>query len=123
MTSANHPPYYTALQTQLDTLGVRMDNSFNDIKTMLSGYDTRLRELEKSNIQVETATGINMGAAWKRIDEHTAQIEAVKVSISDLKDSSKRLNEIFRWMLGVFTVVFTSGLLLFISGKATIVFK
>lgn len=116
-------PYYAVLQAQMDSLGLRMDSAFGEIKTLLVGYDMRLRDLEKSNIRVDTATGINMGAAWKRIDENAAQIEALKVSISDLRESSKRLNEIFRWMLGVFTVIFTSGLLLFISGKATIVFK
>ena len=121
--ATSHPPYYIALQAQLDNLGSRMENSFNEIKVMLSGYDVRLRDLEKSNIQVETTTGISMNAAWKRLDEHTDKLIRIEDDIGALKESSKRLNEIFKWLLGIFTVVFTGALMLFISGKATIIFK
>lgn len=121
--ATSHPPYYAALQTQLDSLGVRMDHSFNEIKAMLSGYDVRLRDLEKSNIQVETTTGISMNAAWKRLDEHTEKLVKIEDNIGALKESSKRLNEIFKWLLGIFTILLTGALMLFISGKATIIFK
>lgn len=121
--TTSHPPYYAALQAQLDNLGSRIDYSFNEIKTMLSGYDMRLRDLEKSNIQAETTTGISMNASWKRLDEHTDKLVKIEDNISALKESSKRLNEIAKWLLGIFTILLTGALMLFISGKATIIFK
>lgn len=115
--------YELALQDQITALGARMEKSFDEVKQMLLGYDARLRDLEKQDVRETTANGINMNAAWKRLDEHSLKIKTAQDELTQLRETTKALNWLGKWILGIFTTMLTLILTLLITGKAEIIFK
>jgi len=88
------------LQEQINTLGTRMDKGLDEIKTIVSGFDVRVRNVELKEANCNPILTAKVDAAWRKLDEHDAELKEVnKVfekfnkSISDLVHNNKKLEE------------------------------
>jgi hypothetical protein len=63
------------MQPQIDTLGERMDKGFSELKDILRGYEERTRLLETKEAACQPNIQNQLGAAWRRIDEHEATLK------------------------------------------------
>lgn len=100
------------LQAQIDTLGTRMEKGFDEIKTMLSGYEERVRRLELHEANCSPMITSRMDAAWQKINEHARDIDEMKDAITKLTQT----NSILRWILGISTAVLTAVLIKLAAG-------
>lgn len=94
----------TALQKQIDDLGVRMDRGFEDLKAMMAGYEGRLRGVETREAGCSPIVNARMDAAWKAIDAHTADIKEHEEDIQKMQQTIvelKRTNALLSWIGGL----------------------
>ena len=113
----------SALQTQIDNFGARMDKSFDELKLMLGTYENRLREMEKEGAAFRPILESRVDAAWRRLDEHTVEIkDAQKTSATALLVADK-LEGIAKWMLGIFTAVIVATVIAIISGRFELIVR
>jgi hypothetical protein len=116
--------------SQVNTLGERMDKSFDEVKGMMSAFDERVRAIEKGEAGCQAIVAGRLDAAWKKLDEHTSKLAEIEKIVSDqvlvvanLITSQKQLKEIMRWVLGIFTMILAAVLIALITGQAQVVFK
>lgn len=74
-----------------------MDRGFNEMKELLTGVEGRVRGLEQREAGCQPIVTARMDAAWKKIDEHEADIKAMKDTLSGLKTA----NKIMTWIGGL----------------------
>jgi len=113
----------SATQTQINALGERFDKGISEIKTMLTGFDERLRGLETREAGCAPMMVARMNAAWARIDAHDAELSKLKDAIFSVNRSTSQLEAISKWILGIFTVVLTALILAVLTGKILIVLQ
>lgn len=118
------------MTTQIALLGQRMDQGLAEIKTMLKGFEERLRALENREAGCQPIVQSRMDAAWRRLDHHDAELNKVVelhgVLTRDqiqLTGQIKNLQNVLRWVLGIFTGILLTVLGALATGQATIVFK
>jgi hypothetical protein len=98
------PSQQTALQKQIDDLGVRMDRGFEELKGLMIGYEGRLRGIETREAGCQPIINSRMDAAWKAIDVHSADIKAHTEDIQSMKQTIvelKRTNALLSWIGGL----------------------
>lgn len=115
---------------QMAALGERMDRGFDEVKSLLSVQDERIRALETAEAGCQPMVNAKIDAAMKRIDEHDLRIKTlydlVTTQTNVLTDVSKGLattNTILKWVLGIFTAVMTAIIVMLMTGQATLIFK
>ncbi len=81
----------SALQSQMTDLGARMDRGFEELKTIMSGVETRVRALETREAGCQPLTQARLDAAWREIDAQEAQIKALTEIIAKLSKSIEEL--------------------------------
>lgn len=99
------------LQSQIDSLGRRMEKSFDEIKTIVTGFDTRVRTVELKEANRNPILTAKMEAAWRKLDEHDLMMKEFKKTVEELKNSINELmhtNKILKWILGILTVLITA---------------
>jgi hypothetical protein len=111
------------LQSQIDGIGVRMDKGFDELKSMLGGYDGRLRELEKSDASSHPLMESRLDAAWRRIDEHTTAIGISQKTADMALMVANKLESISKWMLGILTAVIVAFVVAVITGRVELIIK
>lgn len=82
---------------QITALGERMDQGFTRLEAVMTGVEGRVRGLEQREAGCQPIVSSRMDAAWKKIDEHTAELK-------DLHDAVKALqhaNRIITWIAGI----------------------
>ena len=107
------------LQEQINTLGTRMDKGFDELKSIVSGFDGRVRDVELKEANHNPILTSKVDAAWRKLDEHDGvlkdldrQIEDVKKTISELMQT----NKILKWILGVLTALLTAYMINLLVG-------
>ena len=101
----------TALQQQITALGDRMEQGFAKLETIMTGVEGRVRGLEQREAGCQPIISSRLDAAWKTIDEHTAEIKRLSDAILELKQT----NKILTWLGGLMggaTVLWLLGNLL-----------
>jgi len=84
----------SVLQSQIDNIGSRMDKGFDELKSMLGGYDSRLRNLEQSEAGSRPVLESRIDAAWRRLDEHGTAIQDVAKGAKDeLKNAMEKVDK------------------------------
>lgn len=94
----------TALQKQIDDLGVRMDRGFEELKGLMVGYEGRLRGVETREAGCQPIINARMDAAWKAIDGHSADIKEHEEEIQQMKQTIvelKRTQALLAWIGGL----------------------
>ena len=107
------------LQEQINTLGTRMDKGFDEIKSIVSGFDKRVRDVELKEANCNPILTAKVDAAWRKLDEHDGVLKVLDSAIDNLKDSVSELahtNKILKWILGVMTAVMTAYLIKLLVG-------
>lgn len=110
------------VQAQLSQLGQRLDKGFDEIKRMLSSFEERLRDLEKSEARDHTLIGTRLDAAWKMIDQHENDIKALTQLIQEQTQLIASIEMIGKWFIGIVTALIVALLVGVISGKIRLVF-
>ena len=71
-----------ASQRNNDNLGLVLQ-AVSEIKTMLSGLDERVRQLERATIEQSVTASNKLDALFRRVDEHSAQINSLQVEMGE----------------------------------------
>jgi chromosome segregation ATPase len=98
-----------ALQVQINALGERMDAGFREIKEMLQPLERRVRDIEQREDRSQPLTQSRLDAAWRKIDEHSADLKALNETIVQLKQT----NKILSWLGGLLG----SAIILWVIGQ------
>jgi predicted phage tail protein len=109
----------TALQAQIDGLGDRMKEGFDEVKGMIMGFDTRVRGLETREAGCQPVLAAGLKSAQDKIDEHDKQLKALEMQMSRLMTAYGVLVLIgSSTMLSVMALIWA-----LITGQAEVIFK
>ena len=115
-----------ALKTEIEGVGKHVD----EIKEMLVAFDERIRCLERAGDKTTPMFDKRIELLEKTTDEHekelkslTSLINTQAKSIEKLKHSVDEMQRIWKWALGIFTVVITAVIIMLVTGQATVIFK
>lgn len=109
----------TVLQKQIDGLGERMERGFDEIKTIMRGFDDRVRGVETQQAGCGPMLNSRMDAAWRQIDQHEMDLKTLKDVLQNQATAIQELtqtNKILRWILGVATSVLIAILIKLMAG-------
>ena len=116
----------SALRNEIIVLGEKIE----DIKKLLENNEERIRCLERAGdkttpliekrIQDLENTAKNHDQELKDL---TKLINTQAQSIQKLTDSFANMETIWKWALGIFTVVMTAVIILLVTGQAEVIFK
>lgn len=101
------------LQDQINSLGNRVEKSFDELKQIISGFDKRVRDVELKEANCNPILTSRVDAAWRKLDEHDAVLKEMDKALEELKNSISELvntNKILKWILGILTVLMTTYL-------------
>src|SRR3989304_618818 len=121
------PTNWELVLDQIKTLGESMTKGFDEVKGAMSKFDDRVRGIEKGEVGCQAVTFGRLGAAEKKLDEHTTDlkdleelIRAQAMVVTDLIASQKQLKVIMNWVLGIVTAVIIALIIMFATGQATV---
>lgn len=103
-------------QAQIEALGKQIDTGFADVKGLLLSYEKRLRDVEQREAGCQPLLNSRISAVEKTVNEHDETIKKL-VLVSD------RLENISRWILGIFTSLVVVLLTAYITGRLTVIFN
>ena len=84
-------------QRQIDALGECMDKGFDELKNMLRGYEGRLRIVEGYEAGCQPLITKRILDVEKDVQDHTDDIEALKLTVTGLIHT----NKILTWIGGI----------------------
>jgi len=124
------PPGSSAVQSQLNSLGERMEKNFDEVKVMMNGFDSRVREIEKSEAGCRALISERIDAAWNKLDEHTTTLKEINeivtkqvLLVTQLIESQRQLKDILKWVLSIITAVIVVIVIGLATGQATVIFR
>lgn len=124
------PTNWELVLIQIKTLGENVDKRIDEVKGMMSSFDERVRGIEKGEIGCQALVAGRLNAAEKKLDEHTSMLADLEklvanqvLVVSQLIESQKGLNNILKWVLGIFTAVIIVIVIGLATGQAYVVFK
>jgi hypothetical protein len=124
------PTNWELVLIQIKTLGESMNKSFDEVKGAMFNFDERVRGIEKSEVGCQAVVSGRLDAAEKKLDEHTSMLADLEklvanqvLLVSQLIESQKGLNNILKWILGIFTAVIVVIVIGLATGQAQVVFK
>lgn len=74
-----------------------MEQGFNKLEQIMTGVEGRVRGLETREAGCQPIVNARMDAAWKKIDEHDAEIKDLRATLAELKQT----NKILAWLGGL----------------------
>jgi predicted RNase H-like nuclease (RuvC/YqgF family) len=114
------------LKTQLEGLGKNID----EVKNLLVSYEERIRCLERAGDKTQPLIENRIAQLEKTSEEHkqelkdlTALINTQAQSVEKLKNGVDSMQRIWKWGLGIFTVVITAVIIMLVTGQATVIFR
>ena len=115
-----------ALKTEIEGVGRRVD----DIKELLVAFEERIRCLERAGDKTTPMFDKRIEILEKTTKEHEEELKRLAelintqaISIGKLKDGVDEMQRIWKWALGIFTVVITAVIIMLVTGQATVIFK
>ena len=112
-----------SVQTQIDSIGERMDKGFEEIKSLLGRYEERLRGIETREAGCAPIVNSRLDAAWRRLDEHSLQIKSLADDVREISNSALLLTTVSKWVLGIVTALVISFAVAILTGKIEILYK
>ncbi len=110
----------TAIQAQIENIGIRFDKSFDELKMMLSGFDNRLRILEQGEAGRHPLLKASISTALKKLEEHDSNIKDAQKSADKALMVATRLEAVAQWLLGIISVVVAAVIVAIITGRVEI---
>jgi hypothetical protein len=120
------PSNASALQTQIDNLGERMDKGFDEIKALVRSFDDHVRVVEMKEAGCQPITISRLDSTWRRLDDHEVrfvQHDARHQKLDRQLGRAMSMYGIFVFIssaLGLSVIALIWSLL---TGQATVVFK
>jgi len=116
----------SALQLEIKGLGNRIE----DVKTLIVNYEERIRCLERAGDKTTPLIEKRLEILEKLTEAHAKELEEIKKiitiqsqSVKDLTNGFETMQRIWKWALGIFTVVMTALILMLVTGQAEVIFK
>ncbi len=116
----------SALKFEIKGLGDRIE----DVKKLLVSNEDRIRCLERAGDKTTPLIEKRLEILEKLTEAHAKELEELKdlittqaQSITKLTDSFETMQRIWKWALGIFTVIMTAVIILLITGQAEVIFK
>ena len=107
------------LQTQINSLGTRMEKGFDEIKSIVSGFDVRVRNVELKEANCNPMLTSRVDAAWRKLDEHETTMKEFEKTFDELEKTVNELvstNKVLKWILGVLTALLVALLIKLVVG-------
>jgi len=107
------------LQEQINSLGTRMEKGFDELKSIVSGFDKRVRDVELIQANSNPILTSRVDATWRKLDEHDGALKDLDKEIEDIKKTISELintNRILKWILAVLTTLLTTYLITLLVG-------
>ena len=111
----------SAIQAQIDSIGVRIDKSFDELKTMLTSFDNRLRTLEQGEAGSHPLIEASISSALKRLEGHDADIRVATKRADEALIVATRLESVAKWLLGIISLVIVAMITAIITGRVDII--
>jgi len=115
-----------ALKTEIEGVGKHVD----EIKEMLVAFDERIRCLERAGDKTTPLTEKRIKDLEDKTKAHDQELkdltELINIqakSVDKLTNSWESQQKIWKWALGIFTVVVTAIIIMLVTGQATVIFK
>jgi hypothetical protein len=120
------PGNSSALQVQIDGLGERMQQGFDDIKGMLRSYEERTRLLEIKESGCQPIIHARLDAMQQDISDHKTKFATKSQQINSLEKQVARLATMYGFFIFVgsaFGISLISLIWALITGRAEVIFK
>lgn len=107
------------LQTQINSLGQRMEKGFDEIKQIVSGFDARVRSVELKEANCNPLLNARVDAAWRKLDEQDQKMKEFGKTFDELEKTVAEFvstNRILKWILGVLTALMIAYLVKLLVG-------
>lgn len=98
----------------------RIEAGFARIDLAIRQLDERLRQSEMRDAGFSAPTGARLDAAWRRVDEHSSQISELEKELRQLVSTVNQLQQILKWMLGIFSSLLVAVLIALATGHLSI---
>ena len=115
-----------ALQSEIKGLG----GQINEIKKLLVANEERIRCLERAGDKTAPLIEKRLEILEKLTEAHANELEDLKdsitiqaQSITQLANSFETMHKIWKWALGIFTLVIVAVIIMFVTGQAEVIFK
>ena len=120
------PPNTSALQAQINGLGERMQQGFDEIKVMLHSYEERTRTLEHKEAGCQPIIHARLDAQQQDIAGHDTKLATKSQQINALEKQVARLATMYSVFVFIGSSLGLSIIALIwslITGRAEIIFK
>jgi hypothetical protein len=97
--------------------GLRCDMA--EIKESTLSNGQRFAEFQLRYTERHEQLKSSVDAAWKKINEHAGELADLKKLMSGVEQT----NQLLKWLSGIFTALLIAILVMFITGKATLIFR
>lgn len=120
------PANTAALQSQLDSLGERIDKGLDEIKALVRSFDDHVRVVEMKEAGCQPITINRLDSTWRRLDDHEikfVQHDARHQKLDRQLGRAMSMYGIFVFIssaLGLSVIALIWSLL---TGQATVVFR
>jgi len=121
------PPDNTSvLQVQIDSLGERMQQGFDEIKDMLRSYEERTRAIEQREAGCQPIMHARLDAMQQYIIDHNTKFTTKSQQINSLEKQVARLAGMYNFFVFIGSALGLSVIALIwalITGQAQVIFK
>lgn len=100
------------LQTQINSLGVRMEKGFDEIKAAINNFEKRVHSIELSEASCNPIVHSKIDAAWRKLEEHGVKLEKLETAVETMTHT----NNILKWILGILTPVMVALVIKLVVG-------
>jgi hypothetical protein len=114
------PPASTAvLQAQIDSLGIRMDKGFDEIKDLLRSYEERMRKTEQLEAGCQPVITTQIKSVFLELGKHDGRIEKLEKQLGRVM----AMYSVFIFISGALGLSIIALIWAMITGQATVVFR
>ena len=106
----------------MDTLYLdRIEAGFARLEISIKALDDRMRTEETRIAGFTPLINSRLDAAWKKLDQHQAEIDTLREDLQSLATSTAQIISILKWVMGLVTLVIGSILVALATGHVSIV--
>jgi hypothetical protein len=116
----------SVLQSEIQNLGGQIEG----IKNLLERNEERIRCLERTGDKTTPLIEKRIDSLEKTALAHAEELKNLTQlittqaqSVGKLKNGVDEMQRIWKWALGIFTVVMTAMIIMLVTGQATVIFK
>lgn len=124
------PPFNSSVQSQIDSLGDRVAQGFDEIKGILHPVEDRLRAIERMEAGCQPVMITRIDAVISQLSDHEIRLKAKSQQINLLEQQMKTMVDMYKniirfaWTIGMAFLLAIGGFLFsLITHQVMVVFK